>query len=260
MSNLRAALTLLPRPRPSTLPPAELSASVRVDRDHLAAYDRVCGFPLSDTLPATYPHVLAFPLAMRLMTAPSFPFPVVGLVHVAQRVTVHQPLTRQDLDLSVRAENLRPHHRGQQFDVVTSTGSWTGVSTYLRVSGRGSSSRSPVESSGSPVEPAAPTATWRVPRQVGVSYAAVSGDHNPIHTSLLGARMFGFPRPIAHGMWTVARCLAALGARLPPAYTMDVAFKKPLLLPARVGFSVGVKDGRWEFRVGSHLAGTVTPF
>jgi MaoC dehydratase-like protein len=251
-SLLRAAATMLPRPRPATLPAATLSVTARVDRERLAAYDRVCGFPLSDTLPPTYPHVLAFPAAMRLMTAPAFPFPVVGLVHVAQRITVHRPLTDQELDLTVRVENLRPHQRGQQFDVVASTSGWTGVSTYLRVSGRGSSSRAPAE--------VVPSATWRVPLRAGTDYAAVSGDHNPIHTSRLGARMFGFKRPIAHGMWTMARCLAALGARLPPAYTVEVVFKKPLSLPARVGFRAAGADGRWEFEAGPHLAGTVTPF
>ncbi|MFG1603123.1 MaoC family dehydratase [Actinoplanes sp. NPDC049265] len=251
-SMLRAAATVLPRHRPSTLPATTLTVAARVDREHLAAYDRVCGFPLSDTLPPTYPHVLAFPAAMRLMTAPAFPFPVVGLVHVAQRITVHRPLTGEELDLAVRAENLRPHQRGQQFDVVASTSSWTGVSTYLRVSGRGSSSSNKVELES--------TASWPIPLRVGTDYAAVSGDHNPIHTSRLGARMFGFKRPIAHGMWTMARCLAALGARLPAAYTVDVAFKKPLFLPARVSFSVSEADGRWEFRAGPHLAGTVTPF
>ena len=48
--------------------------------------------------------------------------------------------------------------------------------------------------------------------------------------------MFGFPSAIAHGMWTKARCLAALEPRLPDAFTVDVAFKKPILLPGKVEF------------------------
>ena len=52
-----------------TLPDVELVLSnVTVDRTQLCAYDRVCGFRLTDELPATYPHVLAFPLSMSLMT------------------------------------------------------------------------------------------------------------------------------------------------------------------------------------------------
>ena len=49
------------------------------------------------------------------------------------------------------------------------------------------------------------------PRTSGASYAAVSGDVNPIHLYPLSARAMGFPRQIAHGMWTSARTLAALG-------------------------------------------------
>lgn len=257
---LRAALTLLPRNRSADLPSGEAAASVTIRRDHLAAYDRVCGFPLTDTLPATYPHVLAFPLAMRLMTAADFPFPIVGLVHVANRIEVHQPLAVEELRFSVRAENLRPHHRGQQFDVVAVASAadrpvWTGVSTYLRLVSRGNVSRG--DGRRDRAAPPQPTATWRVPPRVGAEYAAVSGDRNPIHTSRLGARLFGFPRPIAHGMWTAARCLAALEPRLPATFTVSVDFTRPIPLPARVDFAAVEVDRGWDFAVGSHLAGRV---
>ncbi|HET6532466.1 MAG TPA: MaoC/PaaZ C-terminal domain-containing protein [Actinoplanes sp.] len=255
----RAALGLVPRRRPTGLPARELvRRSVTVDREHLARYDRVCGFRLTDTLPATYPHVLAFPLAMRLMSAADFPFPVVGLVHVANRITLHRPIdagTR--LDLSVHAVDLRPHHRGQQFDVVATAAAggvevWRGTATYLRKS-RQSEHRDRGERTGPPV----PSARWRIPARVGPDYAAVSGDHNPIHTSRLGARLFGFPRPIAHGMWTAARCLAALEGRLPESYTVDVAFKLPVLLPATVAFAVTTGGDDWHF--GLHSAGSGRP-
>ena len=259
--SVRAALSLLPRSRPAALPGGELvRPDVPVDRDHLAEYDRVCGFPLADTLPATYPHVLAFPLAMRLMSAADFPVPVVGLVHVANRITVHRPMSAATtMDFSVRAADLRPHTRGLQFDVVataTAAGEvlWTGVSTYLKKQSAGSEKR----------DPAAlpePSARWRIPARVGADYAAVSGDRNPIHTSRLGARLFGFPRPIAHGMWSAARCLGALTGRLPATLTVDTQFKLPILLPATVGFTAGRTDDGWEFLLhgrGPHVAGRVT--
>jgi acyl dehydratase len=258
---LRAALSLAPWRRGAGLPGTELARTVAVDRDHLARYDRVCGFPLTDALPATYPHVLAFPLAMRLMSAPGFPFPVVGLVHVANRITLHRPLSAGlTLDLAVRAADLRPHERGRQFDIVASAGVGgeavcTSVSTYLRKEGPGRPGR---DRRTLPE----PSATWRVPARVGRDYAAVSGDHNPIHTSRIGARLFGFPRPIAHGMWSLARCLAALDGRLPAAYTVDVTFRRPILLPARVSFSADRTIDGWEFILhgdGPHLAGRVMP-
>jgi hypothetical protein len=263
---LRAALGLLPVPRrPDTLPEREIARRGLVtDRDHLARYDRVCGFRLTDTLPVTYPHILAFPLAMTLMAASDFPFPVVGLVHVANRITVRRPIdAAEPLDLLVRAEKLRAHDRGRVFDVVATAFAsgenvWTSVSTYLS---KNAAEREGREKRDHPATPA-PTAVWKVPARVGSDYAEVSGDRNPIHTSRIGARLFGFPRPIAHGMWSKARALAALAGRLPAEYTVDVAFKQPILLPGRVGFSALLKDDGWNFRLDSarpHLAGLVTP-
>ncbi|MFI5897900.1 MaoC/PaaZ C-terminal domain-containing protein [Actinoplanes sp. NPDC051513] len=266
---LKAALGMVPSRRPDALPDREIvRRGVAVDLGHLARYDRVCGFRLTDTLPATYPHVLAFPLAMTLMAAADFPFPVVGIVHVANRISVRRPLlAAEKIDLLVRAENLRSHDRGRVFDVVATAFAsgenvWTGVSTYLSKNATSSVGHAPRDHPPTP----APTAVWTVPARVGSDYAAVSGDHNPIHTSRIGARLFGFPRPIAHGMWSKARALAALEGRLPAEYTVDVAFKQPILLPARVGFSASPRssshtDG-WEFRLDSqrpHLAGLVTP-
>jgi hypothetical protein len=43
-------------------------SDVAIDRDRLVAYDRVCGFALSDRLPPTYPNMVAFPLHLALMT------------------------------------------------------------------------------------------------------------------------------------------------------------------------------------------------
>ncbi|TDV50747.1 MaoC family dehydratase [Actinophytocola oryzae] len=223
-------------------------SGVTTDPTHLAAYDRVCGFRLTDELPATYPHVLTFPLQIKLMSGSDFPFPLVGSVHVANRITTVRPLRIDEkLDLRVRLENLRDHPRGRQFDVVSEAyvdGEvvWTDVSTYLRRGGGSGGG----EKSGH-AGPPEPTAVWRVPDDTGRRYGEVSGDRNPIHLYRLTARMFGFPRAIAHGMWTKARCLAAFEGRLPDAYTVDVAFKLPVLLPARVGFAAADTDGGRRF-------------
>ncbi|MEV8510778.1 MaoC/PaaZ C-terminal domain-containing protein [Dactylosporangium sp. NPDC051484] len=247
----------------TTLPERGLRLDgVRVDLAHLAEYDRVCGFRLGDELPATYPHVLAFPLAMALMTAPDFPFPLLGLVHVRNRVEMLRPLRSSDtFSLSVCAEALRPHERGTQLDVVATAAIdsevvWTDRSTYLH---KTSKSRKSEKSQTLEV----PDATWCVPRRTGSDYARVSGDRNPIHTSRILARAFGFPATIAHGMWTKARCLAALEGRLPDAYAVEVAFKLPILLPATVGFSASPDRTGWRFAVHDprtgrpHLAGAI---
>jgi hypothetical protein len=265
MMYARAAIGLVPGfNRPGWLPEVVLDrAGVTVDRARLADYNRVCGFRLSDTLPATYPHVLAFPLAFRLMSRRDFPFPVVGLVHLANRIELRRPIdARETLDLSVRAADLREHPRGRQLDVVATASVdgevvWRDVSTYLHREGKSSGGRR----DGDQVEPPVASARWRLTPRVGTAYARVSGDHNPIHTSRLGARLFGFAHPIAHGMWSKARCLAALEGRLPDAYTVEVSFKLPVFLPSTVAFSAAPE---WTFALHSaksgkpHLAGSVT--
>lgn len=241
----------------------------RIDADHLAAYQRVCGFRVADVLPATYLHVLAFPLSVALMTEQAFPFPLVGLVHVANSITVHRPVTSDEtVSLTVRAADLRPHAAGRQLDLLADARVgdelvWSGRSTYLR-RGKPSGDKTDRPRAEAPAQEG-PVSLVRVPGDIGRRYGAVSGDRNPIHLYGLTAKAFGFPSAIAHGMWLKARTLAALEGRLPVAYTVDVAFKLPVLLPSTVAVAArpdGV--GGWALDVRNsrsgkpHLAGTVT--
>jgi acyl dehydratase len=232
-----AALEPLRR-RPGGLPDTQLRRSgIEIDRSQLAAYNRVCGFALSDTLPATYPHVLAFPLAIELMAARDFPFGVLGLVHVRNAIEHLRPLrANEPLDLLVWAENLAGHPRGRTVDVVAE-GSvdgkpvWRDRSTYLQRESGGT------KDSKDRKKPPDPDAVWEVPGDTGRRYASISGDRNPIHLHPLPARLLGQPGAIAHGMWMKARCLAALQGKLPEAFAVEVAFKLPVVLPAKLAFA-----------------------
>jgi acyl dehydratase len=258
------AKALAPRGTGDALPERrEERRGVEVDAEHLAAYARVCGFRLADALPPTYPRVLGFPAAMTLMTDRAFPFPLLGVVHVADRIEQRRPLRLgEPVDLAVWAEDLRPHPKGRQLDVVTEASVegepvWRERSTYLRRGAGGSGERREPEDVGDlPV-----AARWRVAEDAGRRYAAVSGDRNPIHLHPLTARPFGFKQPIAHGMWTLARCLAALEGRLPGALRVDAAFGAPVRLGGCVELATGrAADGAsWRFAVRSgervHLSG-----
>lgn len=229
------------------------------DPGRLAAYDRVCGLPLTDAVAPTWLHVLTFPLQAALLAAPDFPLPFAGLVHLANDMTLHRPVRLTDrLRLQVSAEGLAEHRRGQQFDLVgeVHVGDelvWTGRSTYLaRGLGPGAAPQTreahdAADVAGQPAPP--PSQLWRLPADLGRRYARVSGDVNPIHLSPLTARAFGFRRPIAHGLWTHARALAALGGRLPPTYGVSVSFTRPVLLPATVAFGVERTASGWRFAV-----------
>lgn len=260
-----------------------LLGDVEVDRERVIAYSRVCGFRLRDESPPTYPHVLSFPLQMALMSSSSFPFPVVGLVHIANRIDQHRPVRAQErLDLKVWADGLRPHDRGTQVDLraevrIGGELAWESTSTYLHVE------RSPAPSgdrdaaqpdgrrngkgrrSAVPTPARPPVTIWEIPGDIGRRYGDVSGDRNPIHLHTLSAKLFGMPRAIAHGMWLKARCLAALEAHQPPALRAEVRFKLPVLLPSRVSFSAWPEGSVEHFLVRDrrgekpHLDGSLAP-
>ncbi len=235
--------------RPDELPERVLTREgVAVDRAHLAAYDRVCGFRLRDELPPTYPHILAFPLALELMAGP-FPFSPLGVVHIGNRIEQHRPLRADErLDLRAWAEGLARHSRGRQFEVVVEaavggTVVWRERSTYLHREGDGGGGGR------GDFEPPPVRAIWRVADDIGRRYAAVSGDRNPIHLHPLAARAFGQKGTIAHGMWTKARCLAALEGTLPATFAVEVRFKTPLPVPSRAAFGGrGAEFFVWDAR------------
>jgi acyl dehydratase len=109
-----------------------------------------------------------------------------------------------------------------------------------------------------------PGVEWRLGGDLGRRYAAVSGDRNPIHLYAATARAFGFRRQIAHGMWSMARCVAAVENRLPDAVRVEAAFQRPVVLPATVRFATrrtgsDLAFGLVDPRSGApHLAGRAT--
>ncbi|MEX5542810.1 MaoC/PaaZ C-terminal domain-containing protein [Pseudomonas poae] len=207
----------------------------------IGAYGRACGFRREQGVPLSYPHVLAFPLHLMLLTRPSFPYPASGMVHLANRIRQHQRLHEgQALRLEVYCEHWVAHPKGQALSIATRAYGadalvWESDSLYLR--------REVANPVGEPWDDALPlpeegllrTQRWVLPADLGRRFARVSGDFNPIHTSLIGAKLFGFRRAIAHGMWTLGRALAA---GQPPgglaAAEAHCDFKLPIFLPGQV--------------------------
>lgn len=269
-----AVLSPLKRPRPDApLPSSRPTLSgVRPSSDHLAAYSRLCGYPTPQhtsaaPLPLTYPHVLSFPLAMRLMTSRAFPLPLLGLVHTSIEITQHRTIAATDsLELSVHASHLAPHRRGTEATLVTEaridgTTVWTSSSTYLaRHRTTATSAAATATATATPSDPLPARAEWQLPPDLGRRYGAVSGDRNPIHLHPLTARPLGFPRAIAHGMWTAARCLAEhAGQGAPEVAHVHVDFKAPVLLPSTVTYAADGPAFQLLSADGTttHLSGTI---
>jgi acyl dehydratase len=236
----------------------------------LAAYRRVCRFAEDGHLPLTYPHVLANPLHLALLTGPDCPVRLLGLVHLRNTVRSLRPLAEGErLDLRCALSGPRETERGQELDLVTEVHAggelaWTETSVVLaRRSGAGRAGKAPapvasLEGEGTPLR-------WEVPAGQGRRYAAASGDWNPIHLAPLTARFFGFERAIVHGMWTLGRVAAELRPRVPGrAVELEAAFKLPVYLPAVVTLRLRPVPGGLAFTVRDgdgmkpHVVGKIT--
>lgn len=251
----------------ATLPPGRLTRpGSPVAPGPLAAYARICGFAESGPLPVTYPHVLAFPLTMRLMTGRAFPLPVLGLVHTWIEITPHRAVrVDEPLELTVYADGLTPHRRGTEVTMATEARVdgelvWESRSGYLSRHRRPAGDTPPPSHAPPAAEKLPAVTEWRLPGDLGRRYGAVSGDRNPIHLHPLTARLFGFPRAIAHGMWTVARCLAEVGEAA-ELLSVRAEFKAPVLLPATVTYAADPAGNAFALRGAGgrvHLVGAVT--
>ncbi|MBM7061369.1 acyl dehydratase [Pseudomonas sp. UL073] len=237
-----------------TLPELGLRGPVSVDPGHLARYRQLCAAPDDGYLPPAYPHLLAFPLQMRLLTDAQFPFPLLGLVHLENRIQVLRPLGGLGpFRVGVRLANLQPHAKGALFSLITSLEDqlgllWEADSRLLCRSVR--LDGAPLDAEEPAPLPLQALADWSAPADIGRRYARVAGDYNPIHLSALSARLFGFPRAIAHGLWSKGRALGALASHLPNAgYEVAVRFQKPVLLPSHVALLASAPAASGQFQL-----------
>ncbi|MFW0794223.1 MaoC/PaaZ C-terminal domain-containing protein [Gordonia sp. CPCC 205515] len=228
--------------------------NVRVDADKLHAYTRVTGQRFGSILPLTYPFVLQFPLAMKVMTDSDFPFGAIGSVHVENSIHRLRPIeVGEPLTIETHAENLREHRKGLMIDMVSqfSVGTelvTTQVATFLKQQ-RTSLSDEPRGPEPKQVAPPPPDVVLSVDLGRIREYAEASGDRNPIHMGNLTAKAFGFPKAIAHGMWSAAAAVANVEAQLPDDVTYAVRFGKPILLPAKVNLYTRRIDGAGAFDI-----------
>lgn len=228
-----------------------------IEQGNLREYRKICGFVDDGRVPATYFAVLSQTLQMNMMAKPDFPFAMLGLVHVENSVTQHRVIfDTETVRLSVRLNNLRTHDKGQQFDFVTSVWVademvWEGVSTYLSRQKKSKAQRQATHQGATKPVFSKPDKSddslflvMNVEEDIGRRYAFVSGDFNLIHLHPLSARAFGFPKAIAHGMWTKARSLAMIARHfeLPAAYRVDVSFKLPVFLPSKIELMTDIPD------------------
>ncbi|MFN3003758.1 MaoC/PaaZ C-terminal domain-containing protein [Mycolicibacterium wolinskyi] len=257
---LRAVAGALPFvPRSETLPDRTVTVDdLTIDPANVAAYAQVTGLRFGDTLPLTYPFALTFPTVMSLVTGFDFPFAAMGSVHIENHITQYRPIAVTDtVSVAVHAENLREHRRGLLVDIVTeikvgNDTAWHQITTFLHQQRTSLSDEPKPEPQKQPKLPPPNAVLHITPGQIR-HYASVGGDHNPIHTNAVAAKLFGFPTVIAHGMFSAAAVLANIEGQMPDAVKYSVRFAKPVVLPARAGLYVERDGEGWDLTL-RHLS------
>ena len=219
-----------------------------LDAQHLAQYNRICGFA-EHKMPATYLWTRAFPLIMRILVSKQFPLPAMGQVHLSNQISVHQTFDiSKNITITAAVAHSKLSSKGLEWTMqltadVEGLSVWSSQSTFLHRCKTG------IERNSKIIENAdGESQQWTLAKDLGRRYAAISGDYNPIHLGALSAKLFGFKQAIAHGMWSKARCLAALDAVTPDSgYQVNVNFLKPVYLPSTVNFYDKPEESRQDF-------------
>ena len=220
----------------------------------LQAYQEICEFEPSDVVPVTMPQVIAAPLHMAVITHPNFPLPAMGLVHVASCIKQLRPIGADEcMDIFVWVEGQRQARKGIEAEMITEVRVngekvWESVTTVLSMAAQGHGQK--MDSPPIPEPGSQTNDEWSMPSDLGRRYGTIAGDRNPIHLWPITAKLFGFKRHIIHGMWLLARAMAALDSEIGDgAVTIDVTFKRPVFLPGTAVFAAGPHAGGIAFRL-----------
>ena len=233
-------------------------SKVVIDRRQLASYTEICGAAAGATLPIAYPHILAMPLHLAILGTEAFPVKLFGLVHVHNRIAMRQPLSADEpAEIRSWIEGHRDTERGQEFDlhteyVVAGEPLWDETCTFLarkRAPAEAGARTTQSRGGDAPDAVAVKSSSFRAPAGLGRRYGFISGDVNPIHMSDLTAKAFGFPRAIAHGMWSLGRLASDFESeQFNGGCELSVSFKLPVFMPAWLMLQ------RWPIENGSGFA------
>ncbi len=230
-------------PEGTLVTPIELAVKqVKLSAAHLQSYRQICNVPAATRMPPAYLHTVAMPLHMQLFIAEKFPVKVLGLIHLRNTIRVYRDVPLDTpLSLTVHFDTLRVTDIGQEYDFTTRYAVdgeivWEEVSTMFargNTPPKEGSKRPSIERSLHPAN-GVQTDTLEIAENTGWRYARVSGDFNPIHLTARTAKMFGFKQAVAHGMWSMGRCLGSAAAQLPAErIQVDTQFKLPVYLPSQ---------------------------
>lgn len=250
------------------LPANTLKETLKVSAEHCNAYNGLTnwGGQFAALLHPNYIQTLSLPMQLAMMVSQPFPFKPIGLVHVANNIKV-QKLPEQSAQLSLSTEfgKIYFHRRGWLFEVKTfarEQGSQSAMhniqaTSYYLARSKHSLQQSEhfkekCENAPKWIQDAAQGALDLVAQQsnrssnelarhdfmfakdIGRKYAKISNDYNPIHLYPFTARLLGFKKAIAHGMYSKAWAVSQLiktYSFTQPSFEVNTTFLNPILLP-----------------------------
>ncbi|MCP4117941.1 MAG: hypothetical protein GY737_21595 [Desulfobacteraceae bacterium] len=239
------------------------------DPGRIEAFRRVCREPMDRTvLPVVYLETLFVGMLGRLITSPFFPISPMGLIHTRQRIVQHRPVDEKEiLDAQCGLRRMTKSGKGVTLECFLEVRSdnelvWEGVATFLsrnRATGKKKKKRH--------TPPPLPVREiFDLAEDTGRAYARASNDYNPHHLYGFSARLLGFRSPIAHGMYTLARSVAAIQGKnaLDSPMLIETGFKLPVYLPARAALGYDTFGDTISFELKDadsglpHVAGSIT--
>lgn len=234
----RIATSIMKKPK-AFLPNLEVRMdNLLITEKEVEAYNKICGFGVTNNVVSTYLFVKSFNIKTYIMSSLEMPFPMLGLVHFANKIKQIEPLPyNEKFSIVSRTGNLVAHTKGQAFEIntkilVNEKPIWeeTMVTLCKGKEGIGEVLDWDIED----VPQKHERKVWGFDKNLGLEYAKASGDFNPIHIHPMTAKLFGFKRNIAHGMFTASKVLAQSHKVWDKAHEFAVSFKTPIFLPSTV--------------------------
>lgn len=213
--------------------------TTQCEAEHIHAFKTEFGGYVSD-YPLTFFYLLAQRAHLAMMLDKRFPWPILGMVHVANKMEwvgsyhPHLPIVLQvTIQIPERAatrKRVRPLYVVefmQQGHCMLRC-----ESTYQVGGGSKTPANRRMQRESLDLSAWEQLDIWQLDNASGRRYARLSGDYNPIHLHPWLSRWFGFNQPIIHGMYSVARIQADIERHFgKPVTFMDVVFKRPVALP-----------------------------
>ncbi len=284
------------------MPECKRSKQITISESHVNTYDAITKWNSTQGVHPNYVQTLSLPMQLDMMVQDSFPFKPLGLVHIGNQIDVFKlPTINQKILLVTEFGNTYFHKKGWLFEVTTKAYDFelcsheskslahqpliVGNSVYLarkqhdkeklrHLSEKSIDVPDWIKLGQSKISQALDSyqnlESFSFESDIGRRYARVSGDYNPIHLHPLTAKMLGFKKAIAHGMFSKAIAISCLHNQQwlnEETFQVKTVFMQPIGLPAKldmVGKALTIENRKdfmltseSKFKTRVHLFGEV---